>query len=203
MTFATDIDLDFKDRTDACRVVPHIAASMHQKGELIRHPSGIYLQDIPAHPFCDFSALDYDRAEKYGYFKIDFLTNTVYEGVRDKQHLLDLMNREVPWDFFLDRGVVSRLSHIHNHYGIVMAIRPQSILDLSIVLALIRPSKKHLAFRPRAEIDAEIWVRDAGNYAFKKAHAVAYAVSIVVQLQLLIEQTGAELDAGGSNDFAF
>ena len=194
MIFSTDIDIDFKDRSEACAVVEHIPASMRNKGQLTKHPSGIYLQDIPRHPFLGCSALTYGDAELNGYFKIDFLSNSVYEGVRDKNHLIDLMNREVPWDLFLDKSVVSRLSHIHNHYGIVKHIQPRSVDDLSVVLALLRPGKKHLCFQPREVIFREIWEKSGDAYLFKRAHAVAYAVSIVVQLQLLIERIGAEID---------
>jgi hypothetical protein len=201
MTFSTDIDIDFRDRADACQVIKHIPASMRQKGELLRHPSGVYLQNIPVHPLLDIAAIPHVEAEHFGYFKIDLLSNSVYEGVRDKAHLLDLMNREIPWEFFLDRSFVSRLAHLYNHFGIVTAIKPKSIEDLSIVLALIRPSKKHLALKPRAEIEREIWVNDGSAYAFKKSHAVAYAMSIIVQLQLLIEKISEEIDAGG--EFVF
>jgi hypothetical protein len=148
MSFATDIDLDFKERLDATALIKHVPASMWQKGSLVRHPSGIYLQDIPVHPFVGVSALTDDKAKEFGYFKIDILSNSVYEGVRDKAHLLDLMQREVPWDFFQDRAIVSQLAHIRTHFGIVNHIKPESIIDLSVVLALIRPSKKHLAFKP-------------------------------------------------------
>lgn len=200
--FSTDIDIDFKDRAEACATIAHVPASIRQKGDLVRHPSGVYLQDIPVHPFLGISSLETDRAERFGYFKIDLLSNSVYEGVRDKAHLLDLMAREVPWDFFMDRSIVSRLAHIHNHYGIVASIKPKSVNDLAIVLALMRPGKRHLCYRPRSEIDANIWTSDGDNYTFKKSHSISYAMSIIVQLQLLIEQISAELDAP-EGEYAF
>jgi hypothetical protein len=58
-------------------------------------------------------------------------------------------------------------------------------------LALLRPGKKHLI--PVCEekgfqaIDQEIWVKTEDAYFFKKAHAIAYAHVIVVQLNLLCE----------------
>ncbi len=201
MSFSTDIDIDFKDRSQACAAIPHIAASVRQKGAIQRHPSGVYLQDIPIHPFAPCSAIEYDKADDLGYFKIDLLTNTVYDGVRDKAHLLDLMNREVPWDFFMDRNIVSKLAHIHSHFGVVKIIEPKSVEDLAIVLALLRPAKKHLAYRPREEIDREIWNREDVGYSFKKSHAIAYAVSIVIQLNLLIERISEEIDNENVNVF--
>jgi hypothetical protein len=201
MTFSTDIDIDFRDRADACQVIKHIPASMRQKGELLRHPSGVYLQNVPIHPLLDIASIPHVEAENYGYFKIDLLSNSVYEGVKDKAHLMELMAREVPWEFFQDRSFVSRLAHIHSHYGVVMSIKPKSIEDLAIVLALIRPSKKHLIQRSRAEIEKDIWINDGSSYAFKRSHAIAYAMSITVQLQLLIEKISEEIDAGG--EFVF
>ena len=40
---------------------------------------------------------------------------------------------------------------------------------------------------PKDQIEQEIWL-PTEEYYFKKAHAIAYAVSIVVQLNLLVEK---------------
>jgi len=192
--FSTDIDIDFRDRSEAVEAIPNIAASMRQKGELVRHPSGVYLQNIPQHPVLGCASIPHDEAEQFGYFKIDLLSNSVYEGVRDKEHLLELLNREIPWECFLDQSFVSRLAHVHSHFDIVRVIAPTSIEDLAVVLALIRPSKRHLLHRSRKEIAAEIWCNDGEAYFFKKAHSISYAVSIIVQLQLLIEKISSEME---------
>ena len=40
----------------------------------------------------------------------------------------------------------------------------------------------------RMTIDANIWAKpDDGSYHFKKSHATAYAVSIAVQMNVLLE----------------
>jgi hypothetical protein len=55
-------------------------------------------------------------------------------------------------------------------------------------LALIRPAKRHLIGKTWTEIGQEIWTKpENGDYYFKKAHAVAYAQVVVVQMNLICE----------------
>jgi hypothetical protein len=55
-----------------------------------------------------------------------------------------------------------------------------------MLLALIRPGKRHLANLSWPEIEREIWVKPAdGNYQFKKSHSLGYAMAIIVQLNLI------------------
>jgi len=193
MKLKTDVDIDFKDRTKALEVLPHIPALMMNHGREMRHNTGIYFQNIPVNPLTDIASIPYDKAEDMGYFKIDFINNSVYEGVRDAAHLNELVAREPEWSLLDDAEVVNMLAHIHDHFDIVSTIKPQSVEDLAVVLALIRPGKRHLLNKTRAEIDADIWVQPTdGTYHFKKSHSFAYAVSIVVQMNLIIERALAE-----------
>lgn len=189
----TDIDIDFADRDTALDGLLHVAASMEQKDQRSRHPTGVYFQNIPIDPINGNSSLLYEDAADCGYFKIDFLNNSIYADVRDEEHLIELME-DPDWEMLEVPEIVSMLAHIHNSFGLVQTIQPKSVEDLSVVLALMRPGKRHLMGKTRAEIDAEIWKASDG-FVFKRAHAIAYAVSIVVQLNLLIEKTGAALDA--------
>jgi len=67
--------------------------------------------------------------------------------------------------------------------------KPTTVEELAAVLALIRPSKKHLIGKDWHEIMPEIWKKsEDGEYYFKKAHAIAYAMAIVVQMNLICEQ---------------
>jgi hypothetical protein len=193
-----DIDIDFKDRLEPISIINHVPA-ITVKGA--SHPSGIYLQNIPAHPFTGLAAMDTEKADDLGYMKVDFLTNKIYEKLEGKDHLKDILSREIPWDFFEDEHIVQKLAHIRDHFRIVKLIQPKSIDDLAVILALVRPAKKHLIGAPRSLIDAEIWTKVEEGYAFKRSHAVAYAVSIIVQLQLLIEQISYDMES--SNDMAF
>lgn len=176
----------------------HIPASMETRsgvsyGEHRRHPSGVYFQNLPTDPLTAYSSLPYEEAADRGYFKIDFLNNSIYSGVRDEDHLIELVNREPPWDFFDDEGIVGMLAHVRNSFGIVSQIRPRSVEDLAVILALQRPGKKYLIMETREKIDREIWLPNSEGFVFKRAHAIAYAVSIVVQLNLIIEKMAAEL----------
>ena len=69
-------------------------------------------------------------------------------------------------------------------------MKPQSIEELAEVLAVIRPAKRHLLNESKETIsNEEVWKKpEDDSYFFKKAHAIAYAVSIVVQLNLFCEQ---------------
>lgn len=190
----TDIDIDFADRMKALQGLDHVPASMvDNNSQVRRHPSGVYFQDVPTHPLTGLCAFTYDEAEKLGYFKVDFLNNSIYEGVRDTDHLQELMDREPPWELLEFKKVVEELAHLREHYGTVQQIKPQSVDDLAVVLALIRPGKNHLLGKPRDQIDAEIWKRTEG-YNFKRAHAIAYAVSIVVQMNLIYDRMCADID---------
>ncbi len=193
---STDIDIDFADRDAALSGLLHIPAStINKEGQITRHPTGVYFQDVPTDPFTNHSSIPYDETGQLGYFKVDFLNNSIYASVRDNEHLDELVARDPDWSLFEHSSIVAMLSHIHNHFGIVQNIRPQSIEDLAIVLALMRPGKRHLVGRPREEIEAKVWSTDAEGYVFKRAHALAYAVSIVVQLNLICEAAAAELEA--------
>ena len=68
-------------------------------------------------------------------------------------------------------------------------MKPKSVEELAEVLAVIRPAKRHLLNESKEKISKEVWIKpDDGSYYFKKAHAIAYALSIVVQLNLFCEQ---------------
>lgn len=190
MIIKTDIDIDFKDRNVALALLPHIPASMVNHGQTARHNTGVYFQNIPIDHSKNIATIPYEKAEAMGYFKVDFLNNTVYENVKDNSHLERLLAMEPAWYLLEDPDVVSMLAHIHSHFDIVSAIKPQSVEDLSVVLALIRPGKRHLMYKTRAEIDKEVWIAPSdGSYYFKRSHSLAYSLSIVVQLNQIVEQS--------------
>ncbi len=188
MGASTDIDIDFPERDHALAKLPHVVAAMTHRGERVRHKSGVYFQAIPIDPIDGLSVLDFHEAADKGFFKIDFLQNYIYRGVRDEAHLVDLLTRETPWELFDDPDIVASLAHVRDHYATLSSIKPRSIEDLAVCLALVRPGKKHLIGRPRAVIDREIWLPCGEGYYYKRGHAIAYAASIVVQLNLLVEQ---------------
>lgn len=192
MRVTTDIDIDVADRDRALAGLRHTAACrIGADGTRERHASGVYFQAIPADPLDRLAAFDFRTAPELGFFKLDVLNNTIYQGIRDEAHLLELMHRPPPWELFDDPVIIGALAHIHGHADVVRTIRPRSVADLAVCLALIRPGKRHLMGRPRAEIDAAIWQPEPG-YVFKRAHAIAYALAIVVQLNHLIDTAPAD-----------
>lgn len=193
MAYQTDIDIDFADREKALSGLPFVPAMIMKNGKPERHVSGVYFHDVPVDPLTSLCALPYQEAEERGWFKIDFLNNTIYEKVRDPTHLDRLLAVEPDWTLLENEGVVSSLTHIHSHFDVVRKIRPKCVEDLAVVLALIRPGKRHLLGSPRSTIEQQIWEPDQEGYTFKRAHALAYAMGIVVQLNLLCETTAAEL----------
>jgi DNA polymerase III alpha subunit len=192
-----DIDIDFADRNRALQGMPHTPASIIRDGKITKHNTGVYFHSVPTDPVTGLCSLDYAAAEDRGLFKIDMLNVGVYESVRDEQHLLDLMQRPLDWSIFQDRQFVSKLFHLGNHADLCARCRPQSISDIAMLLALIRPGKRHLAQRCETQgfssISAEIWQRDQEGFEFKKSHSFSYAVLVYVHANLLLERY--EIDA--------
>ena len=181
-----DIDIDFADRTKALTVLKHIDARLDTDK---KHNTGVYVQSIPYNPITGLSTIDYKTAEERGYFKIDLLNVSVYEGVRDKAHLTKLLETEPLWDLLQDDDFVNNLFHVNGHGSILRQVKPTSIEQLAAVLAMIRPAKRYLIGKDWNIVMEEIWTKPENNeYYFKKAHAVAYAHVIVVQMNLICEQ---------------
>ena len=184
-----DIDIDFADRTIALEKFKHVVAAIEDNGTFKKHNTGIYCTSVPYNPITGLSTIDYKAAEDRGYFKIDFLNVGVYEGVKDRKHLLQLMETEPLWDLLLQDDFVNLLFHVNGHGSILRQMVPKSIEELAAVLAMIRPAKRYLIGKDWTTVMTEIWTKPENDeYYFKKAHAVAYAHVIVVQMNLICEK---------------
>jgi DNA polymerase III alpha subunit len=185
-----DIDIDFADRSKALDIIKHIDARIDT---FKKHNTGIYCTSVPYNPTNGISTLDYKEAEDRGYFKIDFLNVNVYEGVKSKTHLTQLLETEPLWDLLLDDDFIQNLFHVNGHGSILRQMEPKSIEQLAAVLAMIRPAKRYLIGKDWTTVMTEIWTKpDNDEYFFKKAHAIAYAHVIVVQMNLICEQISYE-----------
>jgi hypothetical protein len=187
----TDVDIDVFGREDILKGIECIYGRIDRPdGRVEKHPTGVYFQNIPRDPITNMSTLDHRIANEYGYFKIDFLNVNMYENVRDEEHLLELLNREPPWDFFEFEEITDQLFHLKGYSHLLKKYKPQCIEDLAMILAIIRPSKAFLQQRSWDDIRKDVWVKHEGdeNYQFKRAHGVAYATAIIVNLNLLIEK---------------
>jgi len=184
-----DIDIDFLDRERALKVFDYTVASRLDNNKLVKHNTGVYLHDVPVDPISGLCAIPYSEAESLGYFKIDFLNVSMYNGVRDEEHLIQLMETEPLWDLLLQDEFADLLFHLNGHGAILRKTCPSSVEELAAVLAMIRPAKRNLIGKPWPEIMKEVWTKPGTDeYYFKKSHATAYAVAIVVQMNLICEQ---------------
>jgi DNA polymerase III alpha subunit len=183
-----DIDIDFANRDLALELFAHTVATRQENNEVKKHNTGVYFTSIPKDVRTNTSTITYKDAEERGYFKIDFLNVGIYDGVRDEAHLTQLMNTEPLWDLLLQNDFTDLLFHVNGYGHLLNQMKPTSVEELAMLIALIRPAKRHLVGKTWAEIEPEIWTKpDNGEYFFKKAHAVAYAVAIVVQMNLICE----------------
>jgi DNA polymerase III alpha subunit len=183
-----DIDIDFADRTKILDIIKHVPATILDKGVNKKHLTGVYSNSIPVNPLTGTASLDYREAEERGYFKIDFLNVSIYKDVRNEEHLSQLLKQEPLWDLLEQDEFTNLLFHINGHGQILRKMKPTSIEELAIVLAMIRPAKRHLIGQDWSVVKSEVWQKPADDsYYFKKAHAVAYAAAIVVQMNLICE----------------
>jgi hypothetical protein len=183
-----DIDIDFADRTQVLNLIKHVPAAITDNGSFKKHNTGVYCQPIPYNPLTNTANLDYKKAEERGYFKIDFLNVSVYKDVKDEDHLLELMNKEPLWNLLLEDEFVNLLFHLNGHGDVLRKTCPTSVEQLAAVLAMIRPAKRYLIGSDWETITKEVWTKPTTEeYFFKKAHAVAYAMAIIVQMNLICE----------------
>jgi DNA polymerase III alpha subunit len=182
-----DVDIDLQDRDKLLQLIQCVPASMLRDGNLTKHLVGVYFQQIPQDD-SGISAFDYEQAEQLGWQKFDFLNNSIYTGVKSEQHLVELLTTEPNWNLLSYREIVEQLAHINAHYDLLQMHLPSSIEQLAMFIALLRPGKRHLIGKSWQTIEAEIWI-PTEKYYFKKSHAIAYATSIVVQLNLLASQS--------------
>lgn len=182
-----DVDIDFADRSAILSKLEHIPASRLEKGEYKKHNTGVYLQKIPVNPLTNYASIDYKQAEDRGYFKFDFLNVTVYKDIKDEEHLDRLLNTEPVWELLEQDEFTNLLFHVNGHGDVLRTMKPQSVEQLAMVLAMIRPGKRHLIGKSWQEIEQEIWIKTDDKFSFKKSHSYAYASLIIVQMNLLCE----------------
>ena len=183
-----DIDIDFIDREQALKLFKHTVASRDDNGRLVKHNTGVYLHEVPVDAVTSLCSIPYEQAEEQEFFKIDFLNVSIYKGVRDEAHLKQLMEIEPLWDLLVQDEFVDLLFHLNGHGAILRKTCPTSVEELAAVLAMIRPAKRNLIGKFWPEIMKEVWTKPkTDEYYFKKSHATAYAMAIVVQMNLICE----------------
>jgi len=187
----TDVDVDVFDREKILEGLSCIFGRIDRaEGKFDKHNTGVYFQNIPRDAETNISLIDHKAAGDYGYFKIDFLNVNMYEGIKNEEHLLELLNKEPPWDFFEYAEITDQLFHLNGHSNLLVKYKPQSVEDLAMILAIMRPGKAYLQREGWEKIRKEVWVKNPGDdsYQFKRSHGIAYSLAIIVNLNLLIEK---------------
>jgi DNA polymerase III alpha subunit len=186
-----DIDIDFASRDLVLDKIKHAVAARIDSNDAKKHNTGVYCHEIPVNPLTGLASIDYDEAESRGYFKIDFLNASVYNDIRDENHIIELLKVEPLWDLLEQKDFCDMIFHVNGYHELVATLKPKNIEQLAMFLALLRPGKKHLIpICQEKGFDAikdEIWVKNEDAYTFKKSHAVAYAHAIVVQMNRICE----------------
>ena len=180
-----DIDIDFADRDIILSQLNHRVAKL-DTGK--KHNTGVYVTECPHNPVDNLCTVDYKTAEDRGYFKLDFLNVSIYKNVKDETHLISLMNKEPLWELLEHKDFVDQVFHVSGHSDLLKQLKPTSVEQLAATLAIIRPAKRHLADKDWQTIMKEVWTKPTnGEYYFKKAHAMSYAVACVVHMNLICE----------------
>jgi DNA polymerase III alpha subunit len=188
-----DIDIDFLDREQAIKLFDCVSASRLENNNLTKHNTGIYMHEVPVDPISGLCAVPYEDAEEQDFFKIDFLNVGIYKGVRNEEHLNQLMETEPLWDLLNQDDFSNLLFHVNGHGHVLKKMKPTNIEELAACLAIIRPAKKHLLGKSWTEVMQDVWSKPTtDDYYFKKSHAIAYATAIVVQMNLICEQISYE-----------
>ena len=181
-----DIDIDFADRNIILNKIQHRVAKL-DTGK--KHNTGVYATEIPHNPIDNLSTVEHKTAEDRGYFKLDFLNVSIYKDVESEKHLTELMERTPIWQLLEHKDFVDKVFHLSGHDSLLQQLKPTSVQQLAATLAIIRPAKRYLANESWERIMDEVWIKPTnGDYFFKKAHAFAYAMSVIVHMNLICEQ---------------
>lgn len=189
-----DIDIDCAKREDILANLKHIPASKINNNGITPHNIGVYFSDIPMDDFTGLASIDYKRAEEeYGYIKIDFLHNTIYDKFKSNQEIKDILKKPVNWNLLKEKQIVESLPHINNYFDKLQELPPiTNEIELAMFLSLIRPAKIRYYNKVKTTQDwncikNNIWAKEFGDegYSYKKAHAIAYALSIIVVMNSL------------------
>ena len=147
------------------------------------------MHEVPTDPSKYICSIEHKEAEEQGLFKIDFLNVSLYNDIKDEEHLIKLTEKEPLWELLTEPDFSNKLFHVGEHSSVLQKTKPQNIEQLAAVLAMIRPAKRHLIGQTWQDIMTEIWVKPTnGEYYFKKSHATAYAVAVVVHMNLICEE---------------
>ena len=184
---SADIDLDFADREQVLKLIKAVPARQMHQGQVRKHNSGVYVTDIPYDPVNACAAIDYETAERLGYFKIDLLNMTVYQLIKSPEHYQDMLDQTPDWTrLWLDPAWAQQLVHVGNYVELLKTMQPDSIPRMAAFISVIRPGKAHLQNQPWDQVFETVWDGDdSRGFVFKKAHAVGYSALVALHMNIL------------------
>jgi len=184
-----DVDIDLPSNFKPLSLFPlWTRASTVLNEQLKVHPCGVYPQVIPIDPLTNMAAVPYEAADELGYFKLDFLHLSVYDKFETRDEIEELLTIEPDWNLLLIPSNWPKLFQMSKHGDLLQRLRPRSIEDVADAIALIRPGKIELLplyLQDKSKGRAALYKKDNSGFAFKKSHAIGYALVIVLQLHLL------------------
>ena len=188
-----DIDIDLADRDQLLKLIQVTPARQITKGQARRHNSGVYVTDIPRDPMHGCAAIDYEAAERLGYFKIDLLNMSVYQLIQDQAHYDCMLALDPPWGrLWTDPDWASQLVHVGNYVDLLQSMRPNSIPRMAAFISIIRPGKAHLQNKTWEEVFKTVWDGDdSRGFVFKQSHDISYAALVALHMNLL-NQSGEQ-----------
>jgi DNA polymerase III alpha subunit len=141
---------------------------------------------MPRDPLTKLAAIPHEAAEDFGFLKVDFLHLSAYNGFKSREEIERLVALEPNWSLLQLTSTHGKLFQLSKHGDMLKAVKPSSVEELADCMALIRPGKKAflgLYTKERAAARVLLYAKDPeSGYAFKKSHALAYALVVVLQL---------------------
>ena len=185
MSNLPDVDIDVADRDKVLKLFESWTSARLDNGQ--KHNTGVYFTDIPYDALNDTASINYKVAEDLGYFKLDILNVSVYQLISSNEHLDAMIEKEPSWHkLWTDPEYTRQIIHIGSYFDLLKQMKPDTLERMSMFLALIRPSKKHLVGKSWKEISDTIWDKpNDDSYYFKKAHSVSYAHLVKIHMNLL------------------
>jgi len=184
-----DVDIDVEPTFRPERLFPRWPrAAVVKDGKVSPHPVGVYPQEMAVDPFTGLAAIPYEEAEDLGYLKVDFLHLNVYQHFETRAEIEALLKQEPDWTTLQLPSTWPKLFQLAKHGELLTKVKPRSVEELADCMALIRPGKKALLglyLKERVACRRALYAKDDEGYSFKKSHALAYALVVVLQLHLI------------------
>jgi DNA polymerase III alpha subunit len=186
-----DVDVDVTPSFRPEKHFPNwVKAAVLKDQKLTAHPCGVYPQAIAKDPLSGLAAIPYDDAEELGFLKVDFLHLDFYKNFSTRQEIDDLLKIDPDWTMLQLPSTWPKLFQLSKHGELLAKVKPKSIIELADCMALIRPGKKGLIglyMKEREACRRALYAKDESGYSFKKSHACAYALVVILQLHLIAQ----------------